>query len=812
MSVSPLHYDIHLKVDPRVEDFRGSVRILVEAEEPVEEVALNSLELKIEKCRVLKEEREIPCSFEPSGDELKIKLGEKLSGSFTLEIDFAGKFSEKMVGLYRSKWEKGYIAVTQFEEAYARMAFPCFDHPRFKTTFDVTLEVPEFFEAVSNMKPVEITFKDGWKKVRFARTPKMPTYLLFFGVGPFRIYPSKDERVRVVALPCREKYADFALEYAYRYLSFFEEYLKYPYMLPKLDLITVPDFVFGAMENWGAITFRENLLLYYPGRTSKMALKSIGEVIAHEIIHHWFGNLVSPKGWRYIWLNESFATLLSYKALAKVHPEWNVEEMFILNEALGALDRDSLVETHAIELEVSEEAKEIITASTAPIIYNKGACVLSMFEDYVGAEVFARGLKRYLEKFEYGSASSEDFWNTMRKVSGMDVDKFVNCWIKRKGYPLIVVERRNGTVLLRQKRFTYLGSGDGSKWVIPLKIGVLEGGEWKVRRVLMEECEVEVEAKGPILVNFGRSSFARVKYGDDLLEELAELVKEGRIPSVDRWGLQDDFYALTLAGEYGVKEYLEFVKENYRGEDSLLVAWSVLSNIASLKMIFVDKGLLSELERVEEEFLDGVLGKIGWKAWEGEPFDYSILRGVAISNLAGLGREDALKLGLSLFEDVLENRPVDPDLRYAAFRSAAHSLKYSELLKIYEETDSETERIMVLRALSRLPDRDRLEEFLSYALEKVPVRIRYIPVASSVSNKVFTRRSWDWFKENLDALSKLPPIHLERIVNALVPFACIGREEEAEELLKTDEALKKLSIVPATLERLRVYSRLYSKI
>ena len=811
MKILPLHYDIYLKVDPRVEDFEGRVKISVKAEEKINEVTLNSLELKIKKCKAVKNGRSIPCNFEVKEDELKVKLGEKLSGLFTLEIEFTGKLSDKMVGLYRSKWEKGYIAVTQFEETHARRAFPCFDHPRFKATFDVVLEVPEFFEAISNMNPIEISFNNGWKKVRFARTPKMPTYLLFFGVGPFRIYPSEDPRVRVAALPCREKYMDFALENAYKYVRFFEEYLKYPYMLPKLDLITVPDFIYGAMENWGAITFRENLLLYYPGKTSKSALKRIGEVIAHEIIHHWFGNLVSPKGWRYIWLNESFATLLSYKALAKVHPEWNVEEMFILNETLGALDRDSLVETHPIELEVSEEAKEIITASTAPIIYNKGACILAMFEDYTGPEVFVRGLNKYLKKFEYGNASSDDFWNTMKEVSGLNVEKFVDCWIRQKGYPIVVVEEKNGKFLLKQRKFTYMGLRDDAKWIIPLKIGVFENGEWKTHRLVLEEERVEVDAKAPVLVNFGRGGFVRVKYSDSLLDNLARLAREKKLASVDRWGLQDDLFALTLAGNFDVREYLKFVKENYGREDSFLVAWSILRNLALLKNVFVDRELFSEIENIEEWFLNSILEKIRWEPQHGEPFDYSIVRGLAVSSLASMGEKDALKFGLELFEHIIENKEVDPDLRYSAFCAAAYKLRYEDLLKVYEKTDSETERIMVLQALTKMPSVDRLEEYLDYVLEKVPVRIKFVPLTLISSNNMYTRRSWEWFNAHLEALSKLPSIHLERIVNAVVPFACIGREEEAEKLLKTNDALKKLSIIPATLERLKVYSRLYHK-
>ncbi len=806
--VVPEHYDVFLRVDPLREGFEGRVRIRAKAAKPVSSFSLNASGLEIKSCRVRAGDREVKCEFRlvPEKELLEVKLGEEVSGELEVEVEFSGKYSGDMLGLYTSSWERGRAAVTQFEERFARRAFPCFDHPSLKARFDVTLEVPDFMEAFSNMPPVSAEYVNGWKRVRFRTTPAMPTYLLFFGVGQFVTFPSEDRRVRIVVLPGRERYVDFALKHAYRYLRFFEEYFKVPYPLPKLDLLAVPDFAFGAMENWGAMLFRENLLLYYPGRTTREGLKRLGEVIAHETAHQWFGDLVSPAGWRYIWLNESFATLLSYKALEAVHPDWNVPEMFVANEMEAALYRDALKSTVPIELE--KESEKVFGPATSAIIYCKGACFLQMLEDYVGGEAFAKALRRYLEAHKYGSATSEDFWRAVREASGVDVSRFVESWTRQRGYPLIVVEP-DGT--LRQERFTYLPGGEEGVWVIPLKVGEYSGGEWRVKGFVLDSKEARVNVERPALVNFGRRSFARVMYAREMLDQLLELVEEGAVPAVDRWGLQDDYFALALAGRLGLDGYLELVERRLRREGSLLVASSVSRNLKTVAAVLASRPLADKACEVLRSFMEGVLEVVGWEPREGESIDNGILRGLALARLASLGHREALSRCLEMFERAVRGEAVDPDLREAAFVAAAHELRRDELLRIYETTDSEADRALVLRALSEMPDAGEVEKFLGYVLEKVPARLKFIPIVLSAANRAFTRRAWDWVVENLDSMLKLPETYVERIVDAVAPVSCADRPEEARKLLTTHEKLSKLMVVPQTLERLEVYARLYQR-
>ena len=376
--IKPVNYNIH--IEPNLENFKfsGNVDILINALEPVGSVSLNILDLAVGNCKVQIDSGFVDCSFSVNlvKEEIKISLPGEITGRFTLRIDYVGEINDRMAGFYRSRYISGgkekFIAVTQFEESDARRAFPCFDHPVKKATFDLEMVIDKGLTAISNC-PVkkEQRIDNGKKIVKFLQTPRMSTYLFFFCVGEFNFLDDAGEvLVRAATLPGMLKYAGFGLEFGRKSLEFCEEYYGIKYPLPKLDLISIPDFAFGAMENWGAITFRENLLLHYPGITSKAGEERICEVIAHEIVHQWFGNLVTPSDWKYLWLNESFATYFGFGIVDKYYPEWDIWEQFLYTQTGAALNRDALHETIPIEIPGGEHV--VINSSTAPIIYNNG--------------------------------------------------------------------------------------------------------------------------------------------------------------------------------------------------------------------------------------------------------------------------------------------------------------------------------------------------------------------------------------------------------------------------------------------------------
>ena len=338
--------------------------------------------------------------------------------------------------------------------------------------------VDQHLDAVSNMPIIEErTLEAGKKHVKFDRTPKMPTYLLFFGVGEFeRLEDHGKVLVRVLTMPGMSRQGRFGLQFGRQALTFCEDYYGTPYPLPKLDLIAISDFAAGAMENWGAITFRENLLLHDPEVTSRSGEERICGVIAHEMAHQWFGNLVTPADWKYLWLNESFATYLGYAVVHHYFPAWEMWSQFLYGQTEVALDRDALQQTTPIE--IPGGAHVVINVSTAPIIYNKGGSILRQIEGYIGESSFKKGLRGYLAKHQYGSAASQDLWQAMEAVSESPVKEMMRSWVEQKGYPLIEVHRDQDTLHLRQRRFTLLPNDARQTWMIPVAIRVIrEGGD-----------------------------------------------------------------------------------------------------------------------------------------------------------------------------------------------------------------------------------------------------------------------------------------------------------------------------------------------
>ena len=474
--LTALNYRIRLVPDLVRFSFDGCVDIQLEAPQPVAQIVLNAVELAVWRCSLKRPDGVAACAFrvDPTAEQLCIVLPEAVSGQILIQIDYAGKINDRMAGFYRSRYTRDgrteHIAVTQFEESDARRAFPCLDHPAQKAVFDIELEVDRSLTAVSNtaIQAQEI-LENGQKRVIFESTPKMSTYLVFFGVGPFEtLQDHVDSRVRVLTLPGQQKFAGYGLEFGRKALQFSESYYGIPYPLSKMDLIAVPDFAFGAMENWGAITFRENLLLHYPDVTSRSGEERICEVIAHEIAHQWFGNLVTPSDWNYLWLNESFATYFGYGVVAHYHPEWEIWQQFLNGTTASAMTRDGLLENYAIE--IPGGAHLVINTSTAPIIYNKGGSILRQIEGYIGPDAFQKGLRRYLNTHAYQCADSRHLWEAFEAAAERPVNAMMKNWVEQPGFPVITAGREGASLVLTQKRFTYLPNDSGQSWLVPVSL------------------------------------------------------------------------------------------------------------------------------------------------------------------------------------------------------------------------------------------------------------------------------------------------------------------------------------------------------
>jgi aminopeptidase N len=594
----PLNYRIHLEPDLTRFKFDGKCEILLDAPQSISEVVLNILEIAIWSCRLRQGDGFVNCAFtvDPDREEVRVSLPEPMSGKIRLIIDYQGSINDKMAGFYRSKYtfqgETRFIAVTQFEESDARRAFPCMDHPAKKATFDIKIDIDNQLVAISNgAVKKEDRLDNGKKRITFEQTPKMSTYLVFFGVGEFEFtLDEKDSRVRVATLPGMKNYAQFGVEFGRKSLEFSETYYAIAYPLPKMDLIAIPDFAFGAMENWGAITFRENLLLHYPQITSKFGEERICEVIAHEIAHQWFGNLVTPSDWRFLWLNESFATYFGYGVVDYYYPKWDTWQQFLNGQTGSALVRDALHETFAIEIPGGEHV--VINASTAPIIYNKGGSILRQIEGYIGKDNFQKGLQHYLKTYEYGCADSQHLWQSFETVTQQPISAMMKSWIEQPGFPLITARRQENRLILSQRRFTYLPNDFDQKWLVPITISLFsKAGATRRVTTLLDKIEQEIDLDEDILaykINDRQTGFYRVKYSDvKNLDELGNRVLEKSLPPEDRWGLENDFFARVKSGDASLEEYLQFISF-YENEDAYLPLTGMASNLYSAYLVMGD--------------------------------------------------------------------------------------------------------------------------------------------------------------------------------------------------------------------------------
>ncbi|MEM3172562.1 MAG: M1 family metallopeptidase, partial [Candidatus Nitrosotenuis sp.] len=583
MQARPLHYE--LTFEPHFDDFTfsGKEMIDVVVSKPTNTITLHAAELKIKSCYAVLAGQKIQTKtkLDEKKETLTIVLQKKIKGRIKLFVDFTGILNDRLVGFYRSQYKDRhgktkYLATTQFEAADARRAFPCWDEPAAKATFDVSLITEKNHTAISNTNVISKKNLGSKTLFKFARTPIMSTYLLYLGVGEFEFLSGKIGKtvIRIATTKGNSSKGKFSLDICKKLLRAYENYFGVKYPLPKLDLIAVPDFASGAMENWGAITFRETILLYDPKTSSTQTKQHIAEVVSHELAHQWFGNLVTMEWWNDLWLNESFATFMATKFVDKFYPEWKLWDQFLEDTMNTAMALDALRSSHPIDVKVNSpsEIREIFDA----ISYDKGGCVLRMLESFVTEKVFRAGLRKYLKKFAYKNAKGDDLWNAIGKEAKMPVRTMVNSWLRQVGFPLVEVQKQDSKLIVTQRRFVHEKKGkEKGLWQIPLAVS--QDGKI-IRKLVTKQQDVIKVKDGPLVVNSGRAGFYRVMYSPDLLYELRQLVSEKTISHIDRWALQNDLFALCISGDNTTRDYLDFTSQ-YEDEDAYITQSNVASNL-----------------------------------------------------------------------------------------------------------------------------------------------------------------------------------------------------------------------------------------
>ncbi|MFH0727886.1 MAG: M1 family metallopeptidase [Pseudomonadota bacterium] len=834
--IIPIHYQLELTPNLATFRFAGTVEILLQARGDVEEIVLNAKELAFWRCRVREKGSfsDCPISVDPKLETVRIGLPQKMKGELRLLIDYEGVINDRMGGWYRSGYvsdgQAKFMAVTQCQESFARQVLPCFDSPEKKATFDVTLVVDQPLTVVSNEEIVdELREGNGKKRVRFRRTPKMSSYLLFLGVGEFdRITHETDRRVQAITPPGRTPEARYGLEFGQKALAFCEDYFQIPYPLGKMDLIAVPDFAFGAMENWGAITFRENLLLYDSEKTSQAGVARICEVIAHEIVHQWFGNLASPSDWKYLWLNESFATYTSYDVVDHYYPEWGTWEQFIYNQSASALERDGLFETFPIELPGGGTVA--INTATAPIIYNKGGSILRQMRGYLGDDRYREGLVKYLTAHAYDCAASPDLWEAFEAVAQKPVTALMKSWIEQPGFPLIEVHREGRELVLRQQRFTYLAppangaasekTDTSGRWLVPVSLQLIGAdGASRHENLLMDAEELRLDmgeemgadmgsGTAAYKVNAGQTGFYRVRYAQkEAVGRLGALARDKALSSFDRWGLQDDLFAMVRRGTERIGAYLEFLKF-YENEDAFLPLMSIADHL-HLSSLVLAQGPAAAVNAFGREFFDRILSRIGFDPVADEPHTTAIVRDHLLFLAALFGSSGVAAFAGKKFTALMAGESIHPDIMKSVLQVGAMTeaeTAFDWMVRRMETADSEHERMNLLSALGCFREEKLIRRGLSYAMDRVPARNKHIPIAAFAVNPGAMAFMWPWYEENHKKFDGFHPLIFERVISSLIPVAGMEREAEVSAFFKDDPGRTSAAagVIKMSLEKLAI--------
>ena len=821
MDVSPLNYKLTFEPDLKKFIFHGLESISINCKKPTNVITMNCAELKIKSCIVKSGQKIIGSTpkINEKKEELQIKLSEKIRGLCKIDLEFEGILNDRLLGFYRSRYEQNgktkYLATTQFEAADARRAFPCWDEPEAKATYEISIIADNKFTAISNM-PVKTKKKTGNKTTyNFQKTPLVSTYLIYLGVGEFEYLSGKAGKIqiRVVTTKGNISKGKFSLELAKKLLTSYEKYFGIKFPLPKLDLIAVPDFAAGAMENWGAITFRETILLYDPKTSSTRTKQFIAEVISHEIAHMWFGNLVTMKWWNDLWLNESFATFMATKFVDKFYPEWDLWNQFVEDAMNVAMGLDSLKTTHPIDVKVNSpaEIREIFDA----ISYDKGGCVLRMLENYVGEPNFQKGLKKYLSDFKYKNAKGQDLWDAIGKASKMPVTSMINTWLKQPGFPLVEINQDGNNLKIKQKRYLVEPDKKFSKglWSIPLSLGL----EKEISKTLFSKKSMSVKLpKNTIgfVANYGRKGFYRVKYDEGILLDLKMLVDEKRLPPIDRWAVQNDLFSLCVSGDEQVRNYLDF-SDAYFDEDSYLASVNVAHNLASLYFRAFDEKFVEEIRSYAINYFRKILSNLGWEPKKSDKHTDALLRTFTIAVLGKMNDDSVTDEAIRKYKKFLKSpNSLSPDLIETICSIAAwngNSKTFGELKKLYTNAKTMEQKLRFLGAMCGFQDKKLLIKTLDFSqTSEVRSQNMQLPIMKIAGNPYGDKVLWPWLKKNWKKINKKVghgnPL-FNRIVASIAGVADDSMEKEIKLFFKNNPTPGTERTQTQTLERIRINSK-----
>jgi len=775
--VRPTRYDLRLRPTLETATFAGQVDISLTVDNDTDTLVLNATELGIASCAI--DGVAATWELDEQTERLIVHAANTVaSGECRLNITFDGILNDKLHGFYRSTYidddgNEQVIATTQMQATDCRRAFPCWDEPEFKAVFNITLDVDDDLTAISNGSEIDRTTADGRTVIRFADTMVMSSYLVAIVVGRLEMTEPIDvdgTPIRVVHIPGKGHLTGFALDVGAFCLRWFQKYYGIAYPSDKVDLVALPDFAAGAMENLGCITFRENMVLVDPATSTQNEQQLIADVVAHELAHMWFGDLVTMRWWNGIWLNEAFATFMEVAACEAYRPDWERWTSFGV-ERSGAFEIDSLDSTRTVEFEVRSPADA--DGMFDVLTYQKGGAILRMLEQYLGEDRFREGVSHYLRSHAYANTETNDLWDAIQATSGDPVRRIMDSWIWQPGFPLVSASLADGSLRLTQQRFRFDASrtgSDGQLWAIPLQIR--NGGS--ATTVLLDGLETTVpiaEPEGPVVVNAGGSGFFRVDYDDALRGRLgADALAD--LTTLERYNLVDDAWAATVAGRLDASGLLTFL-EAFGDERDHAVWQAIVIALRGLNRLLDDDAAHDAFQQRVRRLAGPALTALGDPTSDESDLTGK-LRGLLTGALGVLGGDIGVQARCRELFDAASADPtsVDPELTAAATSVVAatgDADTYARMRDGFSNASTPQEKLRHLYALTEFDDEALLLATCEFVMTPA-VKTQNAPyvLRSAMANRRHGHSAWAFVRDHwAEANERFPSNTIVRMVDAV---------------------------------------------
>ena len=773
---SPKHYNLELVIDPVKMTFTGRVEITgSRSGKPSKRITFHQKDLKITSATITKHQKNedqsltvVRINNQKSLDEVRIHSDQLIvAGEYTVAMEFDGHITDPMNGIYpcyfKHDGENKKLIATQFESHHAREAFPCIDEPEAKAKFDLKITSPINQTVLGNTPIKQQETSENEIITTFETTPKMSSYLLAFVIGDLDHAESRatnDVIVRSYATPDQKDKLAFSVDVAVKVLDFFENYFGVKYPLPKLDMVALPDFSSGAMENWGLITYRESAMLIDDSSSSIESKQHVALVIAHEISHQWFGNLVTMKWWDDLWLNESFANMMEYRAIDEIFPEWKIFETFVGHEGLAAKRRDSLKDVQPVHCQVNHP-DEISTLFDPAIVYAKGGTLLYMLMNYLGEDSFRKGLKEYFQEHRYNNTVADDLWRALSDASKKNVSDVMKNWLTKPGYPLLITDWQPGskTLKLEQKRLLAhnVESRDDTIWNVPLASNIPLG----VEEINSQQATIGIDSgkDSALILNDGGKSYFVPQYVNQQHRNLiVKDIQDNKISAINRLLLIDNLNLLQKSSLANITELLDLISA-FQNEKSETVWGAISIAIAEIRR-------LVELQSTEEEKIDKLVlalanklvKELGWKDNKNDTAQVLQLRGLIYSMAISAKDQQLIGEGLEIFNNFKKPSDLDASTRSVVYLTVSRhgdDKQFNKLMELYSADLSAEEKEEVAAALCATHDRERYEKLIDILKTDVIRRQNLMSwFASLLRNRHSRQATWNWLTANWDWVEK----------------------------------------------------------